>query len=114
MSEIFCFPHGNRPGDVYTPCDVEPPCEGKGLELVAASLPMPTNDPVRRPAHYIHGQVEAIDIIEHVIAGYPTHLAYLIGSALKYLVRAPYKHPTVSEDLKKAQWYLNRAVNKLG
>lgn len=102
MADILGFPHGPRPGD-YVPSDVEPPCEGNG-----------NDDPVIRPPHYIQGQVEAIDVIEHVIAGYPTHLAYLIGSALKYLVRAPYKHPTVTEDLKKAQWYINRAVNKLG
>lgn len=40
MADILGFPHGARPGD-FVPSDVEPPCEGQGLESVVANLPQP-------------------------------------------------------------------------
>ncbi len=103
MADIIGFPFGSRPGDAY-PCDVEPPCEGNGEP-----------DPIKHPAHYNQGTVETIDIIEFIISAYPNQaIAYNVGAALKYICRAPFKHPTISDDLKKAQWHINRAVTKLG
>jgi hypothetical protein len=66
---------------------------------------------VHRPTHYRQGEIEAIDIIEQVVAAYPPEIAYLIGNVLKYLIRAPHKGK-LSEDLNKAEWYLKRGVNK--
>lgn len=108
MADILGFPHGPRPGDVYTPCDVEPPCEGSDLERLEKA-----HNPVTNPPHYNQGGVEAIEIIEHIVAGYKDPIiAGLVWQVLKYLIRAPHKNG--SEDLLKARWYLNRVVNKLG
>lgn len=108
MADILGFPYGARPGD-YVPSDVEPPCEGDGNSGI-----IEVSDPVRRPAHYIQGNVEAIDIIEHVVSGYrddPIE-AGLIWQILKYVIRAPHKGDKTT-DLRKAQFYLNRAVSRL-
>lgn len=69
-------------------------------------------DTVNSPSHYNQTNIEAIDIIEDVTAGYQSNVKYHIGNAIKYLIRAPFKNNTV-EDLKKAVWYINRAVGKL-
>jgi hypothetical protein len=69
------------------------------------------SDPVKRPAHYRTGEVEAIDIIEQITRDYPPELAYMVGNVLKYVIRAPHKGK-LSEDLAKADWYLRRATNR--
>jgi hypothetical protein len=66
-------------------------------------------DPVNSPAHYTAGAVEVIDYIEQVAAHYPGAQAYAIGNTLKYLSRAPLKGAKL-EDLRKARWYLDRAI----
>ena len=66
-------------------------------------------DPIN-PPHYQREGVETIDIIEHVIKDYPPVVAYHIGSALKYLARAPHKHASPLADLNKAKWFLDRAI----
>lgn len=50
--------------------------------------------------------------LEDVTAGYQSNVKYHIGNAIKYLIRAPFKNNTV-EDLKKAVWYIQRAIEKL-
>lgn len=59
------------------------------------------------PAHYLAGGIEAIDVIEAY--GLTMHL----GNAVKYLLRGG-KKPGVSlvQDLRKAKWYLARALSK--
>ena len=71
------------------------------------------SDTVNSPSHYNQTKIEAIDIIEDVTAGYQSNVKYHIGNAIKYLIRAPFKNNTV-EDLKKAAWYIQRAIEKLG
>ncbi|MDK9853158.1 DUF3310 domain-containing protein [Staphylococcus equorum] len=68
------------------------------------------NDTVNHPSHYNKGKIEAIVIIEQVASTYPIKVALSIGNTVKYLIRAPFKNGV--EDLKKAQWYLNRAIEK--
>jgi hypothetical protein len=63
-------------------------------------------DTVNHPAHYIVGGVETIDFIE------AKGLGYHLGNVIKYVTRADHKGQKL-EDLKKAQWYLNRAIEKL-
>jgi len=71
------------------------------------------SDQVNSPSHYTKGRVEAIEIIEDVVAGAPDPVAgYLVGQALKYLLRAWHKEDAV-QDLQKAAWYLSRAIAKL-
>ena len=61
-------------------------------------------DPVNHPPHYKAGGIETIDFIEAKQFGY--HL----GNVIKYITRA--YHKGGMEDLLKAQWYLNRAIEK--
>jgi hypothetical protein len=61
------------------------------------------SDPVNNPAHYTHGKFEPIDVAED------WKLGYHLSTVLKYLNRAEHKGKRL-EDLKKAQWFLNRYV----
>ena len=71
------------------------------------------NHPVHSPAHYNKGRIEAIEVIEDVVAGAPEPVVgYLIGQTLKYILRAWYKSDA-RKDLQKAAWYLDRAIIRL-
>ena len=71
------------------------------------------SDQVNHPSHYKQGRVEAIEVIEDVVTGAPDAVTgYLVGQTLKYLLRAWHKGNTM-QDLQKAAWYLNRAIDKL-
>jgi hypothetical protein len=64
-------------------------------------------DAVNHPPHYKDGGIETIDYIE------AKGLGYHLGNAVKYISRAGKKGTNQGlEDLKKAQWYLNRAIEK--
>ena len=65
-----------------------------------------SSDPVNHPSHYTSGGIETIDFIE------AKGLDYNLGNVIKYITRADKKGKQL-EDLKKAQWYLNRAVSNL-
>jgi len=60
-------------------------------------------DPVNHPAHYKVGGIETIDFIE------AKDLSYHLGNVVKYVTRADHKGNKL-EDLRKAQWYLTRAI----
>lgn len=61
------------------------------------------------PDHYRTGGLEVIDILKAKLT--PDQLeGFLIGNVLKYTIRYPHKNGV--EDLKKAQWYLNRAIEE--
>ena len=71
------------------------------------------SDQVNHPSHYKQGRVEAIEVIEDVVAGAPDAVTgYSVGQTLKYLLRAWHKGNAV-QDLQKAAWYLNRAIQRL-
>lgn len=71
----------------------------------------PTQDAVNSPQHYKRGKYETIEVIEHITAGYDyPFVAYCVGNAVKYLDRAPYKHDSPAECLRKAAWYITRAA----
>jgi hypothetical protein len=63
-------------------------------------------DPVNNPAHYTVGGIETIDFIE------AKKLNYRLGNVVKYLTRADHKGNKI-EDLRKAQWYLEREIESL-
>ena len=72
-----------------------------------AFTPPPPSDAVNHPPHYKDGGIETIDYIE------AKRLGYHLGNAVKYISRAGKKGTNQGlEDLKKAQWYLNRAIEK--
>jgi hypothetical protein len=61
------------------------------------------SDSVNSPAHYKIGGIETIDFIE------AKNLGYNLGNVVKYITRADHKGNKL-EDLRKAQWYLTRAI----
>ncbi len=62
------------------------------------------NDVVNKPAHYIAGRKhEPISVIED------WGLGYHLGNTVKYISRAGRKDSEL-QDLKKAQWYLNKYI----
>ncbi|UXR77651.1 DUF3310 domain-containing protein [Staphylococcus sp. IVB6227] len=79
-------------------------------EKIPSSKKMEKNDTVNNPKHYTYGNVEIIDVIEQVTGSYSSYLAFMMGNVIKYVSRAPHKNKI--EDLKKAQWYLERAIKK--
>jgi hypothetical protein len=64
------------------------------------------DDPINHPKHYVsHSSgVECIQITEH--------MNFCLGNAVKYIWRAGLKGDMI-EDLKKAQFYLNREIYRL-
>lgn len=58
-------------------------------------------DMVNHPPHYKKYHVECIEITEH--------LSFCLGNCVKYIYRAGEKGDAI-EDIKKALWYLKRAV----
>lgn len=66
-------------------------------------------DMVNSPAHYTQGDIECIDAIAEVVKDLDGMEAMCTGNAIKYLWR--WKHKNGVEDLKKAQWYLQRMID---
>ena len=67
--------------------------------------------PVERPDHYNTGAIEAIEAIKASMDS-DQYFGYLKGNVMKYLWRYDYKDKPV-EDLRKADWYLNRLIDAL-
>jgi hypothetical protein len=82
----------NEKGDV-PPWDIEPTPESV--------------DMVNHPPHYTGGKYEVIDVLEEFFPDNP--LLWQVG---KYIMRAGKKGDVV-EDLKKAEFYLKREIQRL-
>lgn len=67
------------------------------------------HDPVNSPSHYTNndGGIECIEAIEASLS-LEAFKGFLKGNAMKYLWR--YDRKNGVEDLKKAEWYLDRLV----
>ena len=63
---------------------------------------MTEHDPVNRPAHYAV-DIQPVDAIES------WGLGFCLGNAVKYIARHARKGKPL-EDLRKARWYLDRAI----
>ena len=62
------------------------------------------------PAHYRKGSIECINPIEAMTESMPGAIAPHAANVLKYLWRFQYKNGM--EDLKKAEWYLKRLIQR--
>lgn len=62
------------------------------------------SDPIN-PDHYRTGGIETIDFIQ-----YGGFASFTLGNAVKYMARAGKKTKSPVEDLKKALWYIERAI----
>lgn len=62
-------------------------------------------DMVNHPPHYVGHGIEPIEFIES------HNLNFCLGSAVKYIARAPYKGKEL-EDLAKAKWFIEREIKR--
>ena len=77
------------------------------LDLIEHDKPA-NNDAINHPAYYTDGKIEVSDFIAD------KNLNFFRGNVLKYICRAGKKDPDKEvEDLKKAEWYLNREIDRL-
>lgn len=90
--------------------EIETTEKEKETNEMATTKKTVVDDPVNHPAHYTAGGIECLDAIEAAVCKYekPMH-AFLAGQVIKYIWRAPLKGGYY-EDLKKAQFYLNRMI----
>jgi CRISPR/Cas system-associated protein Cas5 (RAMP superfamily) len=72
-------------------------------------LKSPTKDNIN-PSHYTYGGIECIDAIAAATSYLGGEDAFCTGNAIKYLWR--WKQKNGVEDLRKAQWYINRLIQK--
>ena len=73
-----------------------------------------TKDNVNHPSHYNQGGIECIDALNAMVTGYPDPVgAVLAWQVVKYIWRHPFKANPV-EDLKKARFYLDRLIQRVG
>jgi hypothetical protein len=63
-------------------------------------------DSINHPQHYASCGIEPIEVIE------AWGLGFCLGNTIKYIARAGRKSSNPVEDLKKAQWYLNREIER--
>ena len=86
---------------------------GKMSETKEEKVEKKAEDMVNHPSHYTNGGVECIDAITSALSSYEDSVdSWLVGQVIKYLWRAPLKGK-YKEDTKKAQFYLNRLVEKI-
>lgn len=72
-------------------------------EQVGSDAP---HNAVSNPHHYTHASITPIDAIE------AWGLNFSLGNAVKYIARHEHKGVPL-QDLKKAQWYLRREIERL-
>lgn len=81
------------------------------IEMTLTTKDGEVEDVINAPNHYTNGKFETFEVIEHVTRGYANpFVAYAIGNVIKYVDRAPYKHETPVEDLRKAIRYLEKSI----
>jgi len=84
---------------------------------------MNNNDSVNHPSHYTNKKFECIDVIKEIVKDKPSTISFQLGNCIKYIYRAGSKEgdgkkaqtqkEKFLEDLEKAQWYLNNAIETL-
>lgn len=93
----------------YLPNVKEVTKEDEPLESHISPFKKAGVDEVNHPKHYNSYSFEVVDVIDEVVPNYPASYSGHIQNAIKYIFRAPFKG-TLKEDLNKAVWYLNHAI----
>lgn len=81
------------------------------------NISVDTTDMVNEPLHYNLGNIQTLDYIDDVLTHNPSLTAmegYYIGNILKYLGTRLGTKNNKLEDMQKAQFYLNRMIEKEG
>lgn len=76
------------------------------IENAREKLTPPGQGSTTTPSHYKGNGVEAIQVIEAF------DLNFHLGNVVKYVLRADRKGNSPVEDLRKAQWYLEREISR--
>lgn len=100
-------PVGDRPRSVSIRRRLVSGGDSQSIAQVPAdNPPMPAEDPIN-PSHYRRhpSGIECIEVTRH--------MNFNIGNAIKYLWRYMDKGDPI-ENLKKAQWYLDDEIRRLG
>lgn len=84
---------------------------GTDVEILKDSETETTSDPVNHPSHYTQGKYEVIEVIEDATKNLTGIKAVCLANVLKYVLRFQYKNGL--QDLKKANWYLNRLIKEV-
>lgn len=71
-------------------------------------MPTVKNDMVNHPAHYTQGGIECIDALKAATVGKKGIEAVCVANVIKYLWRYDLKNGL--EDIKKAQFYVNKLI----
>lgn len=115
------YSHGACMRDGYLMCEKEMKywelSDGYKADLIhdAETVPVVTeqaetkHDAVNSPSHYTTGGIECIDCIKAALG--ENFIGFLMGNVIKYSYR--YRHKNGIEDLKKARWYLDRAIKEV-
>lgn len=77
-----------------------------------ALLSLDRQDVINRPPHYTQGKIECIDAIDAATEGLNGTTAFYVAQVMKYIWR--HQHKNGVEDLRKARWYLDRLISKVG
>ena len=70
-----------------------------------------TDKEINSPEHYQGNNIECIDAIKAMV-GHFGFITYLQSSVMKYLWRFPAKG-NPAQDLKKAEWFLQRLIKEI-
>lgn len=65
------------------------------------------HETINHPDYYSGNGIEAIDVIE------AWGLDFCLGNTVKYIARQGKKSDNALEDLKKAEWYLKREIERM-
>ena len=82
-----------------------------GGSMVDFKTDLNHHDNVNSPSHYRYGKKETIEVIQDCMTDDEYH-GYLKGNVLKYVSRYKFKGEPL-EDLKKAEWYLNKLIKEV-
>lgn len=81
------------------------------VRKIEANRKNPQYDSVNHPAHYTSGGIECIDAMVAAL-GKDSVLDFCVCNAMKYIWR--HRNKNGKEDLRKAGWYLNKAIELIG
>ena len=82
-----------------------PPKPVKPVDIVKKPV-----DIVNQPPHYTQGKIECIEAITEATKDLTGIEAHCVACVIKYVWR--FKRKNGVEDLKKAQWYLNKLIQQ--